>query len=580
MKVSDYIVEFLIAKGVTDVFGYPGGMVTHLMDSFCKYNEKITAHVNYNEQGASFAACGYAQSCGRIGVAYATSGPGATNMVTGICNAYFDSIPVLFITGQVNTYESKGDLPIRQKGFQETDIVSMIENVTNFSIRIEDASEIRYNLEKAYYAAITGRKGPVLLDIPMDVQRQDIDPKILKSFAPKPIKTSDSHKYSDLVVKNLHGALKPCIIAGAGIRSSGMAEVFAEIVEKLGIPVVSSMPAVDILPRSCKYYYGFIGAYGNRSANFILSAADLVISIGSRLDIRQTGAFVDKFAPNAMLIRIDVDSDELLRKIKSAEIPINEDIKDFLPAFNAEDLSTFSLQFSNWCGVCSLIHEKLIGIDDAEPNEFTRNIGEHIPCNAVITTDVGQNQVWVAQSFPIKDGQKIIFSGGHGCMGYSLPAAIGAYYANKECEIICFTGDGGLQMNIQELEFIARESLPIKIFVFNNKSLGMIRHFQEMYFNSNYFQTKLLGGYTVPSFQKISEAYGLDYRAIYKPDEVSKDLFIGNKPIMVELFMKEDTYVYPKLAYNKTCNEQEPPLDRQLTEELMKIYMIFDGGGG
>lgn len=566
MKVSDYIVSFLSEKGVTDVFGYPGGMVTHLMDSFHKYCGRITAHVSYHEQGAAFAACGYAQTSGKWGVAYATSGPGATNLITGICNAYFDSIPTLFITGQVNTYESAAGLSVRQKGFQETDVVNMLKGVTKYCVTVKDPAEIRYHLEKAFYLSFDGRPGPVVLDIPMNVQRGDIDVEAVKGFD-IPHDEADIDTAAGRIAAALQSAERPCVIAGAGIRGSGVQNDFERWINRIEAPVVSSMPAVDVLPES-PYYFGFAGAYGCRAANFILTKADLIISLGSRLDIRQTGGDKSVFAPNARIVRVDIDEDELTNKIKDDEIQLVADLKELMPAL-AQGKGAF--QYKDWLNVCEEIGKKLDGIDDQPVNSLIAAMSGLIPYDAVVTTDVGQNQVWVAQSF-IPKGQRILFSGGHGAMGYSLPAAIGAHFGCGR-NVYSFNGDGGFQMNIQELQFIARERLPIKIILFNNKSLGMIRHFQEMYFNSCYYQTKKDTGYTVPDFQALANAYGLPHckiRDIAGLDG-AREFFTNDKPTLIEIDMDDTTYVYPKLAINKPSYDQEPEIDKVLIEYLMNL---------
>lgn len=567
MKVSDYIVKFFIEKGITDVFGYPGGMVTNLMDSFDKYKHDIKTHVNYHEQASAFAACGYAQVSMKPGIAYATSGPGATNLITGICNAYFDSIPTIFITGQVNTNESKGELGVRQKGFQETDIITMVKDVTNYCIYVENPQDIKYYLEKAYYMALEGRKGPVLLDIPMNVQRSDISSEELKGYKPE-IQFKEKVDIDNILLQ-LEQAKRPCILIGAGVKISGAVEQFKKLADMIQIPVVCSMLAVDILPNNAKYFYGFIGAYGNRDANFILAKSDLVIALGTRLDVRQVGGRKEGFAVNAKLIRVDIDAGELTNKIKDNEIQIKADVKDVILEL-AMKISLKADKYNEWLLVCNELKEKLANIDDKEPNLIIEKISENILDNTIITTDVGQNQIWVAQSFKTKPNQKILFSGGHGAMGYSLPAAIGAYYASR-LPVISFNGDGGIQMNIQELQFISRERLPIKIIIMNNSSLGMIRHFQEMYFESNYTQTTEQGGYSAPDFKLIANAYGLEYEKISDISDIKAGIFQNNEPSIIEVKLKGDTYVFPKLEFGKPNQDQEPLIDRKLYNYLMQL---------
>lgn len=557
MKASDYIVEYLLRQNITDVFGYPGGMVTHLMDSLSKF--PIKSHVTYHEQGAAFAACGYAQTTGKVGVAYATSGPGATNLITGICNAYFDSIPTLFITGQVNTFEYKGDLGVRQRGFQETDIVSIVSPVTKYAVRITDATKLKWYLDYAFYIALEGRRGPVLLDIPMDIFRADIDPQSMEGFE-APVYNRDTS--FDKLKEALSKASRPVILAGSGIKTSNAADKFNEVIRKHDIPVVTTMLAVD----TAKDSYGFIGAYGTRTANFIVAKSDLVISLGARLDVRQTGARRENFAPDAVIVRVEIDAGELSLRVHDDEIQIHADVNDVLDTLLEAD----TRDLTGWNEVCRKIREELKDIDDRLPNKYVSRISELIPENSVITTDVGQNQVWVAQSFKVKDGQRIFFSGGHGAMGYSLPAAIGCALADGKA-VYSFQGDGGIQMNIQELQTIARENLPVKIILFNNSALGMIRHFQEMYFEDNYVQTVPSGGYTVPDFGAIAAAYKIPYRCIGKVEEIDDSLFDAEGPQFVEVRITEPTYVYPKLEYGKPNQDQEPLLDRKRYSYIMEL---------
>ena len=565
MKVSDYIVEFFIKKEISDVFGYPGGMVTHLMNSFSKYEKQIHAHVCYHEQAASFEACAYAQASNKVGVAYATSGPGATNMVTGICNAYFDSIPVIFITGQVNTFESKNGYGVRQRGFQETDIISMVKDVTKYAAYVEDANKIGYYLEKAYQIATEGRKGPVVLDIPMNITRAEIDPDTIPTYEHKV--ESNAADFSAIVDK-IQAAKRPCVVMGAGLKNLD-AKTITRFAEHMQLPVVTSMLAVDMLPHDHPLNYGFIGAYGARTANFVVAKSDLLLVLGSRLDVRQVGGKRENFAPNATIVRVDIDENELQYQIRPDEIDICADAASVM-AFLEENCQTDSKKTAEWNEVCKTIRGELQYQDAKKYNYFVEALSKQIPEHTVVTTDVGQNQVWVAQSYQAKVGQKLLFSGGHGAMGYSLPAAIGAYYGTGK-PVVSFNGDGGFQMNIQELEFIRREKLPIKIIVFNNYALGMIRHFQEMYFESNYAQTVNGHGYETPDFEKIALAYDIKYISYEKVEDVSDKFMKAEGPVLVEVKLNEDTYVFPKLEFGKPNQDQEPLLDRALFERLMEL---------
>ena len=475
MKITDYIVEFLISKGITDVFGYPGGVICHFIDSLTKYPE-IKGHINYNEQGSSFAACGYAQETGKLGVAFATSGPGATNLVTGIANAYFDSTPTMFLTGQVDTYSLKDKLPIRQRGFQETDMVSIVSSITKYAVRVDDPNEIIYQLEKAYYFATTGNPGPVLLDLPADVQRAEIDESILKRFNANTeglVKSYDYENAVHVISSELSKASRPCFLVGNGVKQAGMQKQIGRLIEALNIPTVFSMPAFDVLPYNHRLNFGFIGANGHRYANFLMSKSNLIITIGSRLDLKQVGNNRDQFVPEARIIRIDIDRGNFAYKVHDNEIDIEADIREFVPLL-INDLANLTYTSKEWVEVCQKLKKILTGYDDEEYTRLLSTFGDEIPDNRVITADVGQSELWVAQQLHVKKHQSVHASGGHGAMGYSLPAAIGCAYNNGKA-VISFNGDGGIQMNIQELQFLQREQLPVMVVIMNNHSLGMIR---------------------------------------------------------------------------------------------------------
>ena len=566
MKVADYIVKFLGEKGIEHVFGYPGGMVTHLMEAFSKVTNP-KAHINYHEQAAAFSACGYAQASGKVGVAYATSGPGATNMLTGICNAYFDSIPVIFITGQVNSYEMKNGLKIRQRGFQETNIISMVGECTKYCECVTNKEKIRFCLEKAWYVASEGRPGPVLLDIPMDILKSEIEVEELEKFNIPQQKENRDEEYIQVIREYLSNAKRPCILIGAGVKIANKENEIRSQLEKWSIPVVSSMIAYDVMGDSDNYY-GYIGAYGDRCANFIVAKSDLLLVIGSRLDIRQVGIHREKFAENAKIVRIDIDKRELDYRIRQDDITIQCDIKDFIK--KCSDLEINCVEYNEWRNICDEIKNKLYNIDIYKPNKLISSLSKKSSENIIITTDVGQNQVWIAQSYKIVGKQKVLFSGGHGAMGYSLPAAIGAYYGSGR-PVICFNGDGGFQMNMQECQFIAREKLPILIVIFNNHALGMIRHFQEMYFDKNYYQTIEREGYEAPRFDMLAKAFNFKYQKIVEIKDIDNIEWDMKSPTMLEILINEDTYVFPKLEFGKDNQDQVPLIPRKLYNYLMEL---------
>lgn len=567
IKVTDWITDFFIKKNIRHVFGYPGGMVIHLMDSLSKRKNEIEVITNYHEQAAAFAACGYAMTSGNVGVAFATSGPGFTNLITGISNAYYDSIPLILITGNVNTYESSEGMKIKQRGFQEMNVIEVAKNFTKYSVYINNPDKIPEEFEKAYEIAISGRKGPVLIDLPMDVSRSFILNR--KSELLDNCERVDVLKESDLqiVFDELLKSERPVLLLGAGCKDIPKLK-FKQLVSHLGIPVVTSMIAVDFLDSENEFNFGFIGAYGHRYSNFVTAKSDLIISIGSRMDIRQVGGQRDKFAKDAKIIRFDIDKDELSYLVKKNEIGIECSAQTIIDCLVAHKID---FDFSNWHKTCKRIKRKLESIDENYPNRIIDAIMKNLPKESIITTDVGQNQVWVAQSKKIDSSFSILFSASFGSMGVSLPSAIGAFYGSNAKPVISFNGDGGIQMNIQELQVINREKMPIKIIVINNYSLGMIRHFQEMYMKGNYAQTISENGYTVPDFESLANTYDLKYTVVSSVEDVNNIDFSSNYAEFIEVLIPENTYVIPKSVMNHEPQDQSPFMDEKLYKELMEL---------
>ena len=581
MKLSDYIVQFLKDNKVTAVFGYQGGAITHFVDSVYKA-EGIRFISNYHEQASAFAAEGYARVSQNIGVCTATSGPGATNLITGIGSAFFDSIACLYITGQVNTYEYKRFPGIRQDGFQETDIVSIVKPITKYCTMVSDAQKIKYYLEKAFYLAKSGRPGPILLDLPMDIQRAEINPDELVGFYESmEYKKEIEQKVCVEDIKSLIDLIKeskrPVILAGGGIRLAKAESQLEKLIECTGIPVVSTLMGIDCVDHDNKCYVGYMGAYGVRYANLAVANSDLLIVLGSRLTSRQTSSITNSFARKAKIVHIDIDKNELNIK-KKEDLSIECDLQLFLGSFNdAIKKCDYKFDFSNW--IEKINSYKILfpsyrvekNIDKIEPNQFINKLSQMLDKNSIICLDIGQNQIWASQSLKLKKNQRLLNAGGMGPMGFSLPAAIGAWAARPDCKIVVIAGDGGIQMNIQELQTIVREKIPIKIIVMNNKALGMIRHFQEMYFESNYYGT--IEGYSAPNFMKISEAYGIKSLKISDESQVDelKVKLNDDESYFIEINLENITYVIPKLGMGRPIEDQEPLLSRKELKENMII---------
>lgn len=569
MKASDYIVQFLVDQGIDKAFGYIGGAIAHLYDSFDK-NNHIEIVNTIHEQGAGFAAEGYARVRGKTGVATATSGPGATNLITPIGSCFFDSIPTLFITGQVNTYEYKYDTPVRQIGFQETDIVSIVKPITKYAVMIDEIQSLRYELEKAYFLTQNGRKGPVLIDIPMNIQRTDFNPSEQKSFF-------ESDEYQTMripndsidfkkIVEMLKISQRPIVLIGGGSRLSSLApESIYKLLEKSNLPVVYSLMGKDVVKDDYKYNFGLIGSYGNRYSNLALANADLIVVLGSRLDTRQTGTDLKTFAREAKIIQVDIDANELGSKIK-ADVALHCDIADFINTLSHYD---FKLNCDKWLERLVTYKQKYsstTGIDGKAkiPNQIIQLIAQSSSNHDIICVDVGQHQMWVAQSFDTKADQRILFSGGMGAMGFALPIAIGATIGTSKRALV-IVGDGGFQMNIQELEVIKRRNLPIKIFIMNNANLGMVRQFQEIYFEQRYIGTQK--DYSVPNFASIASAYGLKNITVSTLEEIYQKIqetLLTDEAEIINICLEDQiTTVEPKLIVNKPIEDMYPFLERE-----------------
>lgn len=563
MKASDYLVKFLAKKGIDKVFGYTGGAITHIVDSIGK-SDKVDFVQVYHEQTASFAAEGYSRASGKPGVAIATSGPGATNMITGIADAYFDSIPAIYITGQVNTYEFKYDKPVRQQGFQETSIVEIVKPITKYATIVNRSEDLPYELEKAYQIAISGRPGPVLLDIPMDVQRGEI-----KSVNQNPYQSKEKKPVFSTVKleKALLNASKPVILAGGGVINAQAQDELLEFVDKNNLPVVVSLMGKGAIDENNPNLIGMIGTYGNRAANMVLQKSDLVLAIGSRLDTRQTGTNMAGFISGGKIFHIDIDKNELKHHRLEKRESICADAKELLRVLSKKKLK---LEITEWQKTL-----KQIKIKYSQDFDITNHVKNKVPYelmaqinsakikDAIFCTDIGQNQMFAAQGLKISADQDFMTSGGMAPMGYAVPCAVGASISNLNRPVIAICGDGGFVFSIQALMLLSQYKLPIKIIILNNYSLGMIVQFQDAYFESKYFATVAEGGYMIPDFQAIAKSYGLKYqkftKATLKGDKF-KNTLKSSGPMIIEVQTKEKTIVVPKLLMNQTLDKMDPQI--------------------
>ena len=570
LSVADYFVEFLIVNEITDVFGYQGGMIAYIFDSLGKYRNQINYHSCGSEQGAALAACAYAQRTGKLGVAISTSGPGFTNLLTGMANAWFDSIPVLYVSGNVNTKDKKRTSGFRQNGFQEIQAAEMAKPIVKKSVEIELGMDFTKVFDDAIKTALTDRMGPVYLDLPINICREIVEFDKIIPYKREKIDSIDVSK----IIKELINAKKPVIIAGAGIKQCELKEEFKKLVELLKIPVVTTMPAIDLLPSYNKYMMGYIGGTARREAGIALQNADTVLTIGTRLCSKQIGHNMSIFAPKAKKIfRIDIDETEFERNLKDCEIDVHANLRTFIKD-SIDYIIKNKLSFSrnNWADSCKEMHDLLNDVDMTYANKLIRNITDLLPSNANLVFDVGKNLNYCTQSSVIKDETKVYMSAGLGTMGYAIPASIGIAYASDK-PIFVFSGDGGAQMNIQELNTIAKNNLPIKIFILNNKALGNIRIFQENYLDSRFVATsEKEGDYFSCDFSSIANAYGIEGIKVNSFEELlkHKDKLMSNEAVLFEI-MYEDCPALPGIVAGGEYLKEGTGISVEVIEKIKKL---------
>lgn len=571
MKASDYIVDYLARKGVHVVFGYIGGMITHLVDSLGQ-SGKVQYIQTYHEQTAAIAAEGYALESGRFGVAICTSGPGVTNMLTGIADAYFGSVPVLFISGQVNTYEYKYDKPIRQQGFQEMDVVSVVKPITKYAVLLDQAGDIRYELEKAVYIATHGRKGPVVIDLPMNISRAEIDPEELRGYVPEA--DASSLIPVEAVRKLIEEAERPVLLVGGGCKGVHTAKMLDNYLAATGMPVVTSLMGRGLIDETCPNYVGMIGSYGNRCANMAVASADLLIALGSRLDTRQTGTQYQSFLKEGRIIHVDLDVNELNCHRIENRLRVYASVEDFLKElentpFNYKDYTTWNAWIARLRRDYSQDREVERFVSNKAPYRLFQRLNQLSEEWDAFTVDVGQNQMWAAQTLKLKNGQSFVCSGGLAPMGFAMPAAIGMAFANPERTIWCITGDGGFQISVQALLTIAQYHLNIKVVVLNNAALGMITQFQHLYFSDRMYGTTREGGFINPDIETMSRACYMPYQAL-REDTLSQ-WQRSKGPQIFDYVIEGLTTVNPKLEFNMPIDKPSP----RLPEEEYRGIMDF-----
>ena len=596
IKVSDYIANFIAQNPQVSntIFMVSGGGNMHLINSIGKH-PNLEYICNHHEQACTIAAEGYSRVTNKIGVAYVTTGPGGTNAISGVYGAWVDSIPTLTISGQVKletTISSQPELNLRQLGDQEINIIDLVKPITKYSVMVNDASSIRYNLEKAIFEAKNRRPGPVWIDVPLDIQASLIDEKNLIGFTPEDNDVYDNK--IDNILQLLSQAKRPVIIAGNGIALADARDDFKALISLLKIPVVSSFARYDILNDDHKYMFGRFGTIGHRSSNFIIQNSDLVIAIGARLNIRAISYNWDFFAREAKKVVVDIDKAELDKHTLKIDLKIQSDAKDFIQSLSSSLSQHPILSFESWIERCNKYRTDfpLLTKDKTQDNNYVNSYNffdklsnithdKEIFIFANATASVSSYQCLVT-----KANQKVIENSGSAAMGYDLPASIGACIANNKQSVVCVTGEGSLQMNIQELQTIMHNKLPIKIFILNNNGYSSIKNTQSNFFDGFKVGSDTTSGVSFPDIKKLANLYEFNYFQIkdqHNLEDDIKNIYLSKNAFICEVLLNPDEKMEPKLSsklkkdgtmISKPLEDMFPFLDREEFHNNMIIQSL------
>jgi acetolactate synthase I/II/III large subunit len=594
IRVADFIASYLVELGITDVFLVSGGGMMYLLDGL-ECNEDINFICAHNEAAAAVMAEGYSRVNNNLGVLYVTTGPGATNAITGAVDAWVDSIPILVISGQAkrsqNVYNSGID-GLRSLGGQEVNILPIVESFTKYSAMVDDPEKIKYHLDRAVYEAKNGRPGPSWLDIPLDVQSAMVNEANLESFIPKTTPT-DHIIETQLkeTLKLLKESKRPVIIVGNGVRLSGAEEDFLKLIEETKIPVVASKLGQDIIDNNSPYYAGFGGTKGTRAGNLAMQNADLIVSLGSRLAIPFVGYEYELFAREAKKIAVDIDHRELEKNTIKLDIPINSDVKFFIQKLLEKLAGTTLPEYSEWIKKCqdwkARYYDVPEGLSKAQKPVSSYNLfdsfNKFLDEKSIVIADAGTVYCIISQAFKVKQGQRAITPACLGTMGLSLPMGIGAHFADKNATVLAVTGDGSLQMNIQELQTLYHYQIPLKLFVINNQGYLSIKNTQNSYFKCRYAGCSPESGVSCPDLERIAHAYKIEYKCIKQLAELEnivKSTMDFPGPVICEVFTDPEQKIIPSVSSKELDDGRlvSAPLEDMwpfLSEEKLEKNMVI-----
>lgn len=561
IKLSEYIFSFIADVGVREVFAVSGGGAMHLVDAVAS-DERLRYIATHHEQAAAMAAEGYARVTGKPGVALVTSGPGGTNATTGVCGAWIDSIPTIFISGQVTSDTLIAETGLRQFGIQESNIVELVKPITKYAVTVTDPLTIKFHLQKAHHLATTGRPGPVWLDIPLDVQGRMINIDDLTGYIPEELNASEQRDILALQVEQsiamLRQAERPVLITGYGVRLAKAELEIITLIEKLGIPVISSWTSSDLIPTDHAHYIGRSGIMGDRAGNFTVQNADLLLILGSRMSIPQVGYNFKTFARGAKRIVVDIDQKELDKLSIKPDLPILADVRAFILELLHKLADSGAPACTAWLNRCREWKEKYPVVlpeysmtpDGVNSFYFVDQLAQKLDNDAVVVTDMGTSFTCTMQTFQTKAGQRLFTSSGHASMGFGLPGAIGACFGHNQRQTICISGDGGLQMNIQELQTLVTYKLPVILFVLNNGGYLTIKLMQQNHFG-RYVGSDPSSGVICPDIIKVATAYGIPSLRLNNQRELDEQLdsvLSQTGPFICEIMMPDDQPLIPRVS--------------------------------